>query len=528
MEYLIGIDYGTDSARAVLSDSFGHIIAASTGYYPRWAKGLFCDPSICKFRHHPLDYLEVLEQTLKDVVAACPDPSKIRAIAMDSTCSTPCFVDENLVPLSLKPGYEDDPDAMFVVWKDHSMVREANEITAWCAKQPGHNYASHCGLNYSAECYWSKILDIVRRRPEIRRDGWTLLENCDFVPAVLTGTTDPGKMRYSHPGASAKHMWAEEWGGFPPDEFFDALDPALTRIRHHMSEVNFYSDESAGHLCPEWARKLGLSEDVVVAAGNIDSYAGAMAANVRKGTLAMNIGTTGCFMTEIPTGTVSVPGVFGQVPGGIHRGMDLLEVGLSAFGDMFAWYRRLLGWAGGDDIMARITAAAQALPLDESIPVATDNFNGRRSPKPNDALPASIMGLTINTTAPQLFRSLVEAAAYATRAVVEHLAGYGVIIDRFVAMGGVSQKSPFVMQTLADVLRSPVSVVDCKDTCAMGDTLFAAVAGGVWPDLDTAASHMCPGILRVYEPAEGVESYYERRYAKYLSLSAFTESSQTS
>jgi len=525
MAFLIGIDYGTDSARAVLTDENGRILSGSTQYYPRWMKGLYCDPATARFRHHPKDYLEVLETSLKEVVAACPDPSQIRGIAMDSTSSTPCFVDSTLTPLALKPGYEEDPDAMFMVWKDHSYVTEGNEITALC-KTHQVNYSAHCGLNYSGECLWSKTLGVIRRRPDIRSDAWTLLEACDFICATLIGCTDPAKMPYGHCSASAKHLWGEEWGGFPPDSFLDTLDPALTELSHRMNGPRPYSDEPAGTLCPEWAGKLGLGTDVVIAVGNIDSYAGATAGGVRKGTLAMNIGTTGCFMTEIPSDTVSVPGVFGQVPGGIHRGMDLLEVGLAAFGDMFAWYRRLLGWMGGDpdEIMRRITAEAEALPLEGSIPVATDNFNGRRSPRPNDALPASICGLTINTTAPQIFRALVEAAAYATRTVIDHLASYGVELDRLVAMGGVSQKSPFVMQTLADALGRPVSVVDCKDTCALGDAIFAAVASGVWPDLDTAAVHMFPDILGTYIPSSGVRAYYDRRYLKYRSLSGYTES----
>lgn len=523
MAYLIGIDYGTDSARAVLSDESGRLLAASTKYYPRWMKGLYCDPSLAKFRHHPKDYLEVLEASLKEVIAQCPDPSQIKAIAMDSTSSTPCFVDEHLTPLALKPGYEDDPDAMFIVWKDHSTMKEGKEITALCEKQE-INYSAHCGLNYSAECMWSKALGIVRRRSDIRRDGYVLLEACDFISATLTGCDNPAEMRYGHCSASAKHLWGEEWGGFPPDAFFDALDPALTKIRHRLGDVNNYSDEAAGTLSPQWAEKLGLSENVVIAVGNIDSYAGATAAGVRKGTLAMNIGTTGCFMTEIPGGTVMVPGVFGQVPGGIHRGTDLLEVGLAAFGDMFAWYRRLLGWMGADggEIMSRLSSEAQALPLDPSIPVATDNFNGRRSPEPNDALPASICGLTINTTAPQIYRSLVEAASYATRTVIDHLASFGVVLDRLVAMGGVSQKSPFVMQTLADSLGREISVVDCKDTCALGDAMFAAVAGGIYPDLETAAEKMCPPIMKTYKPSEGVREYYDSRYEKYRRICDFS------
>lgn len=523
-EYLIGIDYGTDSARAVLTDSRGKILAGATEAYPRWALRKWCDADAHVFRQHPQDYLDVLESTVKQVVGQCPDPSRIRGIAVDGTSSTACFVDSDLVPLALHPRFSEDPDAMFVLWKDHSTVPEANEITGLCASYP-RNFATLSGGNYSSECMWSKALGILRRREDIRREAFSMVELADYIPMVLTGCHTPGTERFGCCSAGAKHLWSREWGGFPPESFFDALDPALTRLCANMPQERFFSDESAGRLCPVWAAKLGLGESVVVAVGNIDSYAGATVAGARKGTLAMNIGTTGCFMTEIPTGTVDVPGVFGQVPGGIHRGMDLLEVGLPAFGDMFAWLRRTLGWMGGDpgEIMARLNREAAALEPDPSAPVATDNFNGRRSPDPDDALTAAIAGLRISTTPPQLYRALVEAAACATRVVIEHLESHGVPLDTLVAMGGVARKSAFVMQTLADMTGREIGVVDCADTCALGDAIFAAAASGVWPDLDTAARNMAPGFSAVYRPDAGMKEYYDGRYSKYLSLVRYSE-----
>lgn len=531
--YFIGIDYGSDSARAVLCDQDGRLVSTSTMNYPRWCEGRYCDPSRQVFRQHPSDYLEVLEHILKEVVAGCPDPSAVKGIAMDSTCSTPGFVDSSLRPLALRDEYRDDPDAMFVMWKDHSVAAEAAEITALCEKwvregKSERNYASHCGSNYSPECYWSKILNVFRRREDVCRDSYCLLELCDYIPAVLTGADSPEKLRASHCAASAKHLWSEQWGGYPPDEFFDTLDPELTRICHNMASTNHYCTEAAGTLCPEWAEKLGLDTGVVVGIGNIDSYAGATSAGVNVGTLAMNIGTAGCFMTEMPSELMAakdVPGVFGQVDGGIREGQILYEVGMSAFGDMFAWFKKLLSYGSSapDDLLKRLGEAAAKLTPDSRIPIATDSFNGRRSPRPNDTLPAAIKGLGINTGAPEIFHALVEAAAYATRMNIAHLAEHGIRINLIRAIGGVSQKSPFVMQTLANVTGHRIEVMDCKDSCALGDAMFAAVASGYYPTLEEAVERMQAGIMKTYTPEPETREYYDKRYEEYLKLSDFTE-----
>ena len=534
MAYFIGIDYGSDSARAVLCDEQGKMICGSVKNYPRWEKGLYCDSSKQIYRQHPLDYVEVLEYILKDVVSQCPDPAQIKGIAMDATCSTPGFVDSKLNPLAFQDKYIEDPDAMFVMWKDHSVFAEAAEITALCAEwkdsgKADFNFACHSGSNYSPECYWAKILNVFRRREDIKEDTFTLLELCDFIPAVLTGCHDLKDLKASHCAASAKHLWSEEWGGFPPDAFFDTLDPSLTALRHNMKDENFYCDCAAGNLCREWADKLGLGTDVIVGVGNIDSYAGATAAGVGPGKMVMNIGTAGCFLTEMPTAKMSgryVPGVFGQVDGGIRRGCYLYEVGMSAFGDMFAWLRRLLSYSSGMDgkeIMAKLTADAENLPLDSNIPIAIDSFNGRRSPDPNDNIPATLMGLRITTSAPEIYHALVQASAFAAKMNIRHLEKYDVMTDKIMAVGGIAQKSPFVMQVLADVTGYDINVIDCKDSCALGNAMSAAVASGFCSCLEEAQEKMFPGIMKTYHPNPANADYYEARFEKYLATIGFTE-----
>lgn len=182
----------------------------------------------------------------------------IRAVSVDTTASTPCLVDRTCTPLALRPEYADDPDAMFVLWKDHTAQREAEEITALCASSE-INYARHSGNHYSAECFWAKCLHLLRGSRRLRRDAYAMVELCDWIPAVLTGADDPSAIRASHCAAGSKQMWAEAWGGFPPEAFFEALDPALLPIVRNISKTNRTCDHAAGTITPAWAQALGTS-----------------------------------------------------------------------------------------------------------------------------------------------------------------------------------------------------------------------------------------------------------------------------
>ena len=279
--YVIGIDYGTDSVRALLVDAAtGETIADSVFSYPRWGRQEYCSPAEACFRQHPQDYLDGLRHVIGEVVAARPDAAPhIRAVSVDTTASTPCLVDRTCTPLARRPEYADDPDAMFVLWKDHTAQREAEEITALCASSE-INYARHSGNHYSAECFWAKCLHLLRGSQRLRRDAYAMVELCDWIPAVLTGEDDPSAIRTSHCAAGSKQMWAEAWGGFPPETFFEALDPALLPIVRNISKTNRTCDHAAGTITPAWAQTLGLPEGVVVGVGNIDAHAGAVGAGI--------------------------------------------------------------------------------------------------------------------------------------------------------------------------------------------------------------------------------------------------------
>ena len=545
--YVIGIDYGTDSVRALLADAeSGEEIAVAVCNYSRWGRGLYCDTAKSQFRQHPLDYLEGLEQVLRQVIAQCPAPEAIRAIAVDTTASTPCLVDRTCTPLSLTAGYEENPDAMFVLWKDHTAQRESEEITALCARGE-INYARRSGNHYSSECFWSKVLHLLRGSERLRRDAWAVVELCDWIPAVLTGCRAMEDLRSGLCAAGSKVMWAEEWGGYPPEEFFAGLDPVLLPILlpilRRLPVRTYGCDTPAGTLSPEWAAKLGLSEQVVIGVGNVDCHSGAVGAGICHGTVVLNLGTSACYMAVMPPeamGDKIVEGIFGQVDGSILPRMIGFESGLSAFGDVYAWFKRLLCWPLREilartelvdaptrdrliaeteaGIMDALTQGAAALPLRADAPLATDWLNGRRSPFADSSLTGTLTGLDLSTTAPEIYYAFAEATAFATKHILDHMRDNGVRIDRLIGVGGIAQKSPFVMQLLADTTGMRIDVSDCKLAGAMGAVVHAATIAGLYPSVTEAQQALCAPASRSYVPDVSRQAVLNERYARYRAV----------
>lgn len=540
------MDFGTDSVRAILVDSAdGSELANSVCNYKRWKAGLYSDAAVSQFRQHPLDYLEAMTEVVKTVVAECGDPSLIKAISIDSTGSTPCLVDENLEPLSLQEGFEDDPDAMFILWKDHTSEEEAAEITEHCsAHMP--DYACHMGNNYSPECFWAKILHVLRKSERIRDKVYSAMELCDWIPAVLTGCRKIEDIKASHCAAGAKQMWAKEWGGFPPESFFSGIDPMLVPILEHLPDNNFSCSVSAGTLTGRWAEIFGLSEKTEIGVGNIDSHSGAVGGGVSYKNMVMNFGTSACYMAVVPNDVMRgriVDGVFGQAEGSILEGMDGFEVGLSAFGDLFAWMKRLLCWPlenilssvldgeiirnAEDRILEELTEKAALLPLRYDAPVATDYFNGRRVPHPDGSLTGSLAFLNISSTAPEIFRALVESTAFATKTILDYMSLNGVAIDRLIAIGGVSIKSPFTMQMMSDVLERRLEVSSSRHAGALGAAIHASVIAGIYDNVTQAQANMCQPVMRIYEPDLSGKDILNFRYRKYTDMVHFTETERT-
>ncbi len=518
-QYTIGVDYGTDSARALLVDaSSGAILASAVSPYSRWAEGRWCDPLSQQFRQHPLDYIECLESVLCEVVAACPDPAAIRAIAVDTTGSTVCFTDREGMPLSLRKDFAEDPDAMFILWKDHTGTAEAEEFTSAGARHEP-NYICQSGNHYSAECTWAKVLHVLRTNEAVRREAWAFVDECDFVTNLLTGCRSFDDMKWGHCIPGAKQLWNKDWGGYPPEWFFEEVDPLLIPVLRRIPNVNYASSNAAGTLCSEWAEKLGLSTSVVVGVGNCDAHSGAVGAGVRPGTAVLNLGTSACYMAVMPVEEMKghfIDGLFGQSEGTILEGYMGYETGLSAFGDIFAWFKRLTGRP-----LDELAAEASGIALRDDLPLATDFFNGRRAPNPSNIVTANIAGLRITTGPAEIYRALVEAAAFGSKACIDQYLDGGIRIDKMIAVGGIAKKSPFVMQMLCDVFGRPVEVSECSDACALGAAVHAAVAAGLYPSVLAAEDAMCHGAYATYAPDAQRHEFYLRRYARYQELAQF-------
>ncbi len=540
--FVIGLDYGTDSARAlVVNAETGEILASSVKNYPRWSRGLYCDPQANQWRQHPKDYLEVLEYTVKDALAKCaPEVApNVVGIAFDTTGSTPAFADESGTPLAMSDEYAADPDAMFVLWKDHTAIKEAAEINEAC-KASAIDYSMYEGGIYSSEWFWAKALHILRNSPEIATKASTIVECCEWLPAVLTGVTNHREIIRSRCAQGHKSMWSEKWGGLPPEEFLSGIDPLLAGWRAKLFEKTETADKPVGYLCPEWASRLGLSVSVVVAGGAFDCHMGAVGAGVKPGTLVRVIGTSTCDVMVAPyeeIGDKCIRGICGQVDGSVIPGLVGLEAGQSSFGDVYAMFRKVLEWPlrtvsglegealaeACENIIPSLTAEAEKIPISESAMLATDWVNGRRTPDANPLVKGAITGFTLGTTAPMIFRALVEATAFGTKAIHDRFVEEGVQIEEVIGIGGIALKSPFVMQVMSDVLGKPIKVCKTMQACALGAAMFAATAAGVYDKVEDASEAMSSGFAKEYIPAPERTEIYSRLYKKYLDLGTFTE-----
>ena len=549
-KFVIGLDYGSDSARAVVVDvKSGIIVSTAVKYYPRWSKGMYCDPAANRYRQHPLDYIEVLEGTVKEALSKAPagTAEKVVGIAFDTTGSTPVFVDATGTPLALTPGFEENPNAMFILWKDHTAVGEAAEVNAKC-RAAQTDYTSYEGGIYSSEWFWAKAMHVLREDKEVAGKAYSIVEHCDWMPALLTGVKSSREIVRSRCAAGHKAMWHERWGGLPPEEFLKELDPALTGLRDRLFEKTETAERPVGKLCPEWAERLGLTTDVVVAGGAFDCHMGAVGAGVKPYTFVRVIGTSTCDImvaNREEIGDKLIRGICGQVDGSVIPGMIGLEAGQSAFGDVYAWFRRVLEFPirrivgesdllddetkeklvaeACDKIIPALTAEAEKIPAGESVLVATDWMNGRRTPDADQLLQGAIAGITLGSTAPMLFRALVEATAFGSRAIVERFRSEGVRIDEVIGIGGIALKSPFVMQTLSNVLDMPIKVCNTDQACALGAAMFAATAAGEYTTIEEAQDAMNSGFAKEYFPEKEQAAIYDALYEKYLALGAYCE-----
>lgn len=538
-KYVIGIDFGTDSCRALIVDvRNGHEMATGVSCYPRWKAGLYCDARNNRYRQHPLDYIESMTEAVHAALSGMgkEEIASICGLCFDTTGSTPVLTDSTGMPLVLCPEFAEEPDAMFVLWKDHTAVREAEQINA-LIRERNLDYLLYEGGTYSSEWVWSKVLHIINTNFAIKNAAYAWVEHCDWMTGLVTGNTVPEQMYRSRCAAGHKAMWHESWG-LPSTEVLAELNPALAEMQPHLFTETYTSDTRAGTLTAEWAKKLGLPQGTVVAVGALDAHMGAVGASVAPGVLTRIMGTSTCDIMvaeKSEIGNRCIKGICGQVDGSVLPGFVGFEAGQSAFGDIYAWFKKLLAWPlknipDGvakqkvlDDMLVELTREAQTIEPSEDGIVALDWMNGRRTPDADQSVKGVIAGLTLGSTAPEIFRALVEATAFGSRRIVEHMRGQGLHIDSANAIGGISKKAPFVMQTLADVLNMPIRVIRSEQTCALGAAMFAAVAAGVYPNINEATKSMGSDIEAEYRPDEKRSLVYEKLYKKYYELTKLAE-----
>ena len=546
--YALGLDYGSDSVRALLVNALtGDEVASSVVYYPRWSQGLFCAPAKDQFRQHPLDYTDSLVQAVQSLWKMVPAGAAQQVVGMsfDTTGSTPVALNREGVALALLPEFAENPNAMFVLWKDHTAVKEAQEITA-AAQAAEENYLKYEGGIYSSEWYWAKALHVMRADPAVARAAYVWVEHCDWISAVMTGTTHPTELRMGRCATGHKLMWHASWGGYPPDAFFVGIDPLLGGLRDRLPAETFTADQLCGGLIEEWAGKLGLPVGTPVGFGAFDAHMGAVAANVKPGVLTKIMGTSTCDITVASyadIGDKTVRGICGQVDGSVMPGLVGLEAGQSAFGDLYAWFRNLVNWPVAhllqrsalidaetkqkliqeveDQTLVALGIEAAKLAVGEAGITALDWVNGRRTPDADQTVAMAIAGLKMGSQAPQVFRALVEATAFGARAIIERFKAEGVAINAVVVIGGISKKSDFVMQVCADVWNCPIDVLESEQSCALGAAIFAATVGGVHASVASAQAVMASPVCKTYAPNAQAAQAYEQLYLRYQHLGAY-------
>lgn len=546
-KYIIGVDFGTDSVRSVLISSKGEYVGDAVHYYSRWKEGLYCDPSSNQFRQHPLDYLEGLTETITNVLNKAGEDirKEVAAISVDTTGSTPVAVNKQGTPLALTEGFEQNPNAMFILWKDHTAIKEAEEINELAAKWK-IDYTKYVGGVYSSEWFWAKILHTLRADEKIRENAWSWVEHCDWIPFELAGGTDITKMKRSRCAAGHKAMWHEEFDGLPAQDFLSSLDPLLDGIRDRMFKDTYTADQSVGTLSQKWSEKLGLPENVVVGTGAFDAHMGAVGGEIEPYYLSKVMGTSTCDMLIAPHKDIEgrlIKGICGQVDGSVVPGMMGLEAGQSAFGDVYAWFKEILLWPVRnsyvlDDqtreklldelnnslIKQLEQAASKNISIDnDKYLVALDWLNGRRTPDANQNLTSVIEGMNLGTTAPDMYRALVEATCFGAKAIVDRFIEEGIPIKGIIGMGGVAKKSSYVMQMMSDVLNMPIRIVKSEQTCALGAAMFGATAAGIFSRVEEAVEAMGAGFEKTYEPNPGMVEHYRKKYESYQSLAQTVE-----
>jgi L-ribulokinase len=532
MAYTIGLDYGTNSVRCLIVNvANGNEIGTAVYEYETGEAGIIIDPSDHNLaRQNPADYLKGIEVTIKAAIAkakkAAKDfkPEQIIGIGIDTTGSTPLPVDKNGTPLSMLDEFKDNPNAHAWLWKDHTGHAEAAEITE-LAKKEHPEYLAKCGGTYSSEWFFSKILHCIRTDPKVADAAFTWIEHADYMTALLTGTTEPQKLKRCRCAAGHKAMFNDGWGGYPDAEFLSKLDPKLGKLREKLSEETFAVDVAAGKLTGDWAEKLGLPKGIPVAMGAFDAHLGGVGSGIKEGILVKIIGTSTCDMAVAPNDAKlpDVPGICGIVDGSILPGHFGLEAGQSAVGDIFNWFVNYIQ-PGGKEAGSHeaLTEKAAKLKPGQSGLLALDWNNGNRTILVDQRLTGLLLGQTLHTRPEEIYRALIEATAFGALTIINRFEEYGVNISEVINCGGIAEKNPLLMQIYADATGREMKISRSAQSCALGACIAGAVvagkASGGHDNFANAQVAMCDIKDVTYKPIAENAKIYQQLYVLYKQL----------
>lgn len=529
-QYALGLDYGTNSCRALIVDlADGRELAGSVFPYPSGTDGILTDPKDPNVaRQHPQDYLKAF-QAITDAIRSAREafpgfePADIIGLGVDTTGSTPLPVNAAGTPLAMTPEFADNLHAMAWLWKDHTSHAEAEEITALAASARPQ-YLARCGGTYSSEWFWSKALHCRRTAPEVFAAAHSFVECCDYIPAVLAGKTHPKDWMRSVCAAGHKAMYSETWGGLPDEEFLARLDPALAALRERIGATAVPSDQVAGRLSSDWANRLGLTPGIPIAVGAFDAHMGAVGSGIREGTLVKILGTSTCDLMVMPNTAdlAEIPGVCGIVDGSVLPGFYGIEAGQSGVGDIFLWLVNHLvperyGATPDAKFRGLADAAAAQKPGEHGL-LALDWNNGNRCILTDVRLSGLLVGQTLHTQAHEIYRALIEATAFGALRIIERIERYGVPVSEIVNCGGLAVKNPLLMQIYADVTGRPMKVARSDQACALGAAIFGAVAAGAFESVADAQAAICGVRDTVYLPNSANRATYAALYALYRQL----------